>query len=304
MSQLAIAAAIVLACAACPGYHAGPLPGAPADARFVDVDGVHVHVRDVGAGPAVVLVHGFGASMDLWRGVQDALAVDHRVIALDLKGFGWTSRPEGDYAPPAQATLVWHLLDQLGIDDVAIVGHSWGASVSLAMALAQPQRVRRIALYSAYVYEAQVPAFFRWARVDGVGEALFALYYRERAEDRAPLAYHDERFVTQTRVEHIEDELNRPGAVAAALATVRGQRYADVERRYATITAPTLLLWGDDDRVTPLRFGRRLAREMPHADLQVFADCGHIPMIEAANQTTRVLAAFLAADRVAAEGSP
>jgi pimeloyl-ACP methyl ester carboxylesterase len=296
-TRLALAAALALACAACPSFHAGPLPGAPAGATFVDVDGVHVHVRDVGHGPAVVLVHGYGASIELWRGVQDALAAHHRVIALDLKGFGWTSRPAGDYGPPAQAALVWHVLDQLGVEDVAIVGHSWGASVSLAMALEQPARVRRIALYAAYVFEAQVPSFFRWARVDGVGEALFALYYRERAEDRAALAYHDERFVTQARVDRIEAELHRPGAVAAALATARGQRYADVEGRYATIAQPTLLLWGDDDRVTPLRFGKRLARVMPRADLRVFPDCGHIPMVEAASQTTRALAGFLAADR-------
>ena len=289
-----------LALAGCPSFHAGPLPGAPADATFVDVDGVHVHVRDVGAGPAVVLVHGFGASIELWRRVQDALAVDHRVIALDLKGFGWTSRPPGDYAPPAQAALVWHVLDQLGVDDVDIVGHSWGASVSLAMALSQPARVRRLALYAAYVYEAQVPSFFRWARLDGVGEAMFTLWYRERAEDRTALAYHDARFITQARVDRIEADLRRPGAVAAALATVRGQRYADVEQRYAEIDKPTLLLWGDDDRVTPLRFGRRLARELPDARLEVYADCGHIPMVEAANQTTRDLIEFLAEERTAA----
>lgn len=301
--RIALAGVIALALAGCPSFHAGPLPGAPADATFVDVDGVHVHVRDVGAGPAVVLVHGFGASIELWRGVQDALAVHHRVIALDLKGFGWSSRPSGDYTPPAQATLVWHVLDQLGVGDVAIVGHSWGASVSLAMALAQPARVRRIALYSAYVFEAQVPSFFRWARLDGVGEALFALYYRERAEDRAALAYHDPRFVTQARVERIEADLRRPGAVAAALATARGQRYAEVERRYPEIKQPTLLLWGDDDLVTPLRFGRRLVRVLPDARLEVYPDCGHIPMIEAANQTTHALAAFLDLDGTGADES-
>ncbi|HVV86177.1 MAG TPA: alpha/beta hydrolase [Kofleriaceae bacterium] len=306
-AALTAAAAVALALAGCPSFHAGPLAGAPAGDTFVDVDGVHVHYRDVGHGPPVVLVHGYGASIELWRGVQDALAAHHRVIALDLKGFGWTSRPPGDYTPPAEATLVWHLLDQLGVGDVAIVGHSWGASVSLAMALEHPQRVRRIALYSAYVYEAQVPSFFRWARVGGLGEALFALYYRERVEDRAALAYHDARFVTQARVDRIEAELHRPGAVAAALAAARGQRYAAVEQRYGEIAQPTLLLWGDDDLVTPVRFGRRLARQLPDAELKVFPDCGHIPMVEAAGETTRALAAFLDADAnddAAAGGSP
>ncbi len=282
--------------AGCPAFHAGPLAGAPADATFVDVGGVHVHYRDVGEGPAVVLIHGYSASIELWRPVQEALAEHHRVIAIDLKGFGWTSRPDGDYSPRAQAALVWAVLDQLGVADVAVVGHSWGSSVALAMTLDDPTRVRRIALYSAYVFEAQVPSFLRWARLDGFGEALFALYYRERVEDRVGLAYHDPRFVTQARVEHVEAELSRPGAVAAALAAARGQRFRGVETRYPEIRQPTLLLWGDDDLVTPLRFGHDLARVLPDAELRIFPACGHIPMVEAFHPTTKALSVFLDAD--------
>jgi pimeloyl-ACP methyl ester carboxylesterase len=255
-----------------------------------------VHYREVGQGPAVVMIHGYSASIDLWKPVQDVLAAHHRVIALDLKGFGWTSRPAGDYSPAAQAALVWDVLDRLGVEDVAIVGHSWGSSVALAMTLAQPARVRRIALYAAYVFEAQVPSFLRWARVDGVGEALFALYYRERVEDRVGLAYHDQRFVTQARVEHVERELARPGTVAAALAAARGQRFTRQEQHYAEIRQPVLLLWGDDDLVTPLRHGQRLANLLPDADLEVYPACGHIPMVEAFHPTTRDLTRFLDAD--------
>ncbi|MBZ0236876.1 MAG: alpha/beta fold hydrolase, partial [Deltaproteobacteria bacterium] len=192
--RLWLAASLAMV-AGCPSFHAGALPGAPEGATFVEVDGVHVHYRDVGQGPAVVLIHGYSASIELWRPVQDALAERHRVIAIDLKGFGWTSRPAGDYSPRAQAALVWSVLDKLGVGDVAVVGHSWGSSVALAMTLGAPERVRRIALYSAYVFEAQVPSFLRWARLDGFGEALFSLYYRERVEDRVGLAYHDQSFV-------------------------------------------------------------------------------------------------------------
>ena len=96
---------VLLALAACPSFHPAPLPGAPAGATFVDVDGVHVHYRELGSGPAVVMIHGFGASLESWAGVAPAVATDHRVIAVDLKGFGWTSRPEGDYSPAAQAHL-------------------------------------------------------------------------------------------------------------------------------------------------------------------------------------------------------
>ncbi|HVK84162.1 MAG TPA: alpha/beta fold hydrolase [Kofleriaceae bacterium] len=282
--------------AGCPQFHAGPLPGAPTDATFVDVGGVKVRYREAGQGPAVVLIHGFAASSDSWQTVQPVLAKHHRVIAIDLKGFGWTSRPGGDYSPAAQAQLAWSVLDQLGVTDVAIVGHSWGSSVALSMAVARPERVRRVALYDAYVYDDQVPSFFRWADRGAIGEALFALYYRQRIEERVPLAYFDDRWVTQARVEHVEHEMARPGTVAAALATVRGHHFAALHRKLTSFRRPVLLLWGEDDDVTPLRFAHRLLAELPNARLETYPRCGHLPMVEAHGPSTRDLLTFLAED--------
>ncbi len=118
----------------------------------------------MGEGPAVVLLHGFGSSLDMWRPLLPELAEDHRVLALDLKGFGWTDRPRGDYSPSAQAQLVWAVLNERGIERAALVGHSWGAAVALAMALASPERTTRIAIYGGWVYEEQLSFLFRWAR--------------------------------------------------------------------------------------------------------------------------------------------
>jgi pimeloyl-ACP methyl ester carboxylesterase len=294
---VALAAAAVLA--GCPAFYAGKLPGAPKDATFVEVGGVHVRYREAGTGPAVVLIHGYGASADMWGGLIERLATSHRVIAVDLKGFGWTSRPEGDYSPAAQAELVWGTLDLLGISDVAIVGHSWGSSVSLAMAEGHPERVRRIALYDAYVYDDQVPSFFRWAQKPGLGELLFGLYYKERIEDRAPLAYYDARWITQARVERVEQSMELPGTTAAALATARGHHFAHLHEAIGKITQPVLLLWGAEDQVTPLSFGQRLVNELADAELKVYPRCGHIPMVEARASSTRDLVAFLGGDALA-----
>ncbi|HUH00838.1 MAG TPA: alpha/beta fold hydrolase, partial [Kofleriaceae bacterium] len=98
--------------AGCPGFHPGPVPNPPRDSTFVDVDGVHVRYRDQGAGPAVVLIHGFSSSLEIWEPLARRLQREHRVISLDLKGFGWTSRPPGDYSPAAQARLAWEVLDR------------------------------------------------------------------------------------------------------------------------------------------------------------------------------------------------
>lgn len=294
MTRLIGCALVVAVACGCGAFHAGPVPGAPKDARWAVVDGVHLRIVDSGGDrPVVVLLHGFGSSLDAWKGVRRELEPSYRVIALDLKGFGWSGRPPGDYSPSAQAALVLGLLDQLGAKGFDVVGHSWGASVALAMALAAPDRVKRLALYDAWAYSDQLPTFFIWARPAGLGEALFALFYRERAEDRLAMAFHDPSFVTQGLVDSVEAALERPGTVAAALAAVRGQRYESVEGRYRTIEAPVLLLWGENDVVTPLTVGRRLARELPGARLVSFPACGHLPMIEARAASTAALRTFL-----------
>ncbi len=322
----------------CLSFHKGPMPGEPSNARFADVDGVRVRFTDTGEPeseakataaqsttneggegsatsskptlatggdrkPTVVLVHGFAASLESWAGVVPALSQTHRVIALDLKGFGWTDRPEGDYSPEAQAKLVLRLLDLRGVSRSAIVAHSWGSSVALAASLQAPERVTKIALYDAWVYDEQLPTFFHWARADGVGEALFGLFYKERADERIALAFFDHKFVTEKLVESVEDSLDRPGTLAAALAAVRGQRYEDVENRYRRIDKPTLLMWGRDDIVTPLKYGERLARDLPGSKLIVYPRCGHFPMIEALATSNRDLVQFLLADAQSAQSA-
>jgi pimeloyl-ACP methyl ester carboxylesterase len=281
----------------CMAFHPGPLPGEPKTATFADVGGVRVRYLDTGSGPPVVLVHGFASSLETWNAVVPALAKNHRVIALDLKGFGWSGRPEGDYSPRAQAELVFALLEQRGVEKAAVVAHSWGASVALEMALTHPERVTKLALYDAWIYEEQLPTFFILSRASGVGETLFRLYYGQRADERIAYAFYDkERYVTERLVEDVQRALERPGTYAAALAAVRGQRYATVQQQYRTIAQPTLLLWGRDDGVTLLHYGERLSRDLKNARLVTFAECGHFPMIEAASESNRELTAFLAED--------
>jgi len=281
-------------CGCAPSFYAGVPPGAPANATFADVAGAHVRFVDRGEGPPVVLVHGFASSLDAWNGVMAELSKTHRVLAMDLKGFGWSSRPRGDYSPQAEAQLVLALMDQRGIHRAAVVAHSWGSSVALAMALAAPERVSRIALYDAWVYEEQLPTTFLWARAGGIGEALFDLFYTERPDEKIELAFYDkDRYVTERFVEHVEKALDRPGTTAAALAAVRGQRFKDVQALYAGIKQPVLLLWGRDDKVTLLPYGERLARDLPNARLVVYPRCGHFPMIEAASPSTADLEKFL-----------
>ncbi|MFO0599319.1 MAG: alpha/beta fold hydrolase [Myxococcaceae bacterium] len=294
MFRLAASALSLVALSGCLHFHSGAMPGEPTEATYLTVDGTRVRYVDVGEGPPVVLLHGFASSIENWAAVMPRLVKDHRVIALDLRGFGWTDRPVADYSPPAQAKLVAELLKERGVTGkVSIVAHSWGSSVALAFALAQPDRVERIALYDAWVYESQLPSMFHMARAQGIGELLFSLFYDQRAEERMTLGFYDPDFVTEPFVEAVQRAFDRPGTRFAALETVRGMKFDEVEQTYQRIKVPTLLLWGREDVVTPLSVGERLVRQLPNSKLVVFPRCGHFPMLEAASESTRELRVFL-----------
>ncbi len=293
LTASAVGVALLAGCA--PSFYDGVPPGAPKDAFYADIGGTRLRFVDEGEGSPVVLLHGFASALETWRGVKEELLKrHHRVIALDLKGFGWSSRPDGDYSPQAEAALVLALMDQRNVKSAAVVAHSWGSSVALAMVMAAPERVTRLALYDAWVYEEQLPTTFLWARASGVGEALFDLFYAERPDEKMNRAFYDpKKYVNERFVEEVERALDRPGTTAAALAAVRGQRFTEMQAHYREVKQPVLLLWGREDEVTLLAYGERLSHELPHAHLVVYPQCGHFPMIEAAGTSTDDLVSFL-----------
>ncbi len=288
----------------CPAFHdrrIDDLMPADLETRFVEVDGVDLHVLDDAragkSAPTVVLIHGFGSSLETWRSLIPRLNPTHRVIALDLMGFGRSARPDGDYSPESEARLVLHLLDKLGIGETSIIAHSWGSSVALSAALLAPSRITRLALLGAWVYDEQFPPFFRWAKHGNIGEALFTLYYKERPDERMARAFYDASLIDERHLERVVAELDRPGTIAAALAAVRAQDFLTLAKRYPDIRVPTLLIWGQQDRVSPPHFGERLEADLPVADLHVLPRCGHFPHVEALDKTARLVLDFLAEAR-------
>jgi pimeloyl-ACP methyl ester carboxylesterase len=275
-----------------PSFHAGPLPAEPEGAAFAEVDGVRLHFLDAGEGPAVVFLHGFATSLGIWRGTLPAVAKQHRTLAVDLKGFGRSARPPGDYSHEAQAELIWKLLDTRGVGEASLVAHSWGAAVALAMALRSPARVRRLALYSPFVYQEQLPPFLPFMLAAGLGESLFSLPFGAWTRYRLALAFRDSGSVPAALVEELERSLTQPGAAAAALACLRAMDFAAQQERYSRIAAPALLLWGREDAVTPPAVADRLSRDL-RARVALYPGCGHFPMIEAAEKSGADLARFL-----------
>jgi len=261
---------------------------------FIDIDGRRVHYVQAGQGEPVVLIHGWNGSTFSMRYAIPELAQRYRVIAIDLLGYGFSERPQdGDYSVAGLGTLVARVMDALGIERAAVLGHSMGGAIAMRFAIHHPERVERLVL----VDSATVSEMFR-ARNLGVAwrpvAPLFAPLFLNRSVIQRALrsAVHDRAVLTPEMVDGHLRPLRVKGHLRAQLKQLIDRR-RDVPFDPAQIRAPTLILWGEHDRVIKLSTGEQLARTIPHARLVVIRSAGHMPMEEQPELCNRELLTFL-----------
>ena len=281
-----------------PAAHVKDAPVTKGDGtEMIDVRGAWLRVLEtpapeVQSGPPVVFVHGFGSRLESWKIVQPSLASSRRTLSFDQRGFGLSERTDtNSYGAEEHAADLEALLNQRGIDRAVLVGHSYGAGVVLRFAMRHPDRVAAIVLVSPFALDTQVATAFRWARVPGLGEYLFAASWRGFAGEKYLLAFHDPlkvddgkpRFVSAAALDEVEALQTREGSTYAQLATVRGMDYDVIEEQYRSIGAPVSIVWGENDRITPFSMAPKFMEKLPHAKLVRIEKCGHMPSWEAPN---------------------
>lgn len=263
-----------------------------------DVAGAKVHYIDVGSGPAVVLIHGFAGSTFSWRLVIPDLAKAHRVIAVDLPGFGFSDRgPEVDYSHTGQGERLVALMDLLGVQKATLIGHSMGGAIAQRVAASHPERVERLILVAA-VNAAQPPEAARRGRAAG---PMFALVGVAQRSPRAMYAVgrralrrmvHDEAYATEDVMRGYIDPLLIPGTVAAVRKLVDATR-EDAPVDLSVITAPTLVLSGASDRLLPSTKGLELTAGISGARHVEIPAAGHLVAEEQPEAFLEEVLAFL-----------
>lgn len=270
--------------------------------RMVTVAGHRLRVLTAGAGPAVLLLHGFAVSADDWRPTVALLAeAGYRAIAPDALGFGRSDKPGGAaYSLHGFANLYAGLLDALGAETAAVVGHSMGGKYALATTILHPARVSRLLIADSEGFM-QIPLFMRkGGALPFLGEVILALSARP-ALIRLQLAgaFADPgRYVTPELVERGRATLGDPGVRRTMLAMSRNYAANDLKEsglwpRLGEIRCPTLVVWGAEDRMFPARYARDAQAALPGAQLAVIPRCGHFPQIEAAEQFHELLLGLL-----------
>jgi pimeloyl-ACP methyl ester carboxylesterase len=270
-----------------------------ADSVFVELNGLDVHYKEMGAGePGLILLHGFAASVYSWREVMEPLTAYGRVVAFDRPAFGYTERPlswsgQNPYSLEAQVELIIALMDNLGIERAVLVGNSAGGGVALLTALTYPERVAGLILISPAVYVGGgAPGWIRpllaTPQMDRIGP-LLVRNIQERGVAFGRSAWHNPDLITDEMWAGYTKPLQAENWDRGLWLMTRASRSLGLADRLDEIAVPVLLVTGDDDRIVPTAQTIRLAGELPGATLLVISACGHVaheecpaPFLEAA----------------------
>ncbi len=271
------------------------------NSRFADVDGLHVHFQEFGnpADPTLILIHGYTASVYVWQTVAPMFAErGFYVVAVDLIGFGYSSKPAWfDYAIGSQARVVSRLMNRLGIGRATIIGSSYGGAVASTLALDYAESVEKLILVDAVINdEAKNHPILKLAAIRGVGEIVSPfligskMFLKKRM--RGTLASVNHHLITPDRIESIRRPLNAADGHRSILQTARRWDANRIEADAHLINQPTLILWGENDSVIPIRSGEKLYEEILNSRFVVFKNCGHVPPEEAPADFVEVIIKF------------
>ncbi|NIL94336.1 MAG: alpha/beta fold hydrolase [Woeseiaceae bacterium] len=277
--------------------------GGPASGFAGTSDGMSVHYRDQGCRdcPAILLVHGSNASLQTFEPLVRALKHRYRLISYDQPGHGLTGpHPRDDYSAQGMFEAIAAVLEATGVQRFAIAGNSMGGWVAWRYVLARPQNVSALILIDSSGApsppNAQKPRLYLGARIvrSSVGRFLGQLITPRFVIKQSLLdSVAEEAVVTEEMVDRYWELLRYPGNRRAAGLLATADREPSYGQRLNEVTLPTLILWGEEDRVIPPDNAKTFHEMIPNSDLQIFDGVGHLAMEEAPERTAIAIDEFL-----------
>jgi pimeloyl-ACP methyl ester carboxylesterase len=276
--------------------------------HFVEVDGINVHVRFMGEGVPIVLLHGSFASLHTWEAWQEDLSPYFMTISLDFPGHGLTGPdPEKRYSIRDYSQLVIRLMEKLNLEKYHLAGNSMGGAVALQIASTRPDRVISLNLIDASgaptIPVRELPdstvksnsnggaLIFRVARNPIFSKLLLKCTPKFLFAMNMKQVYGDESKINELTLDRYYELMLREGNRKATLDRLTGPRDSDVD--FSRLTMPTLILWGEKDSWIPVRQGYVLEKAIPGSNLIIFPGAGHVPMEEIPTESVAEYLSFL-----------
>ncbi len=286
------------------GYKAIPLDKlkakyATSPSAFIAIDGMNVHYRDEGNNTdtiPIVLIHGTSSSLHTFEGWASKLKENHRVIRMDLPGFGLTGPfPNRDYSIDHYVDFVNHFLEAKGIKQCVLAGNSLGGNIAWHYAVKYPKMVNKLVLIDASGYplhSKSVPIAFRLARTPVLNNLLTFITPRFMAKASVENVYADKNKVTEALVDRYFELILRKGNRQALVDRMKNTVDSDI-LQIKNIQKPTLVLWGEKDFLIPINNAYNFHRDLPNNTLVIIKNTGHVPMEEKPQESLAAFMGFL-----------
>ncbi len=257
--------------------------------RYTIVDGNRIRFLEDGKGPHIILVHGLGSQAERWTSVIPHLSKNYHVIAPDLIGYGYSDKPKVDYTPKYFVKFIFDFLEKLDIQKTIMVGSSLGGQIVAESAAACDRDIiQKIVLISptgtmhttnptldAYVMAALYPQY------DLIKKAYQMMAGKQKDVD-------------MTTVARFRDGMSKPNAKMSFLSTVISfKHWPTIQPRLKLITAPTLLVWGQEDTIIPISFSDDYVSNLNNCKFVVMDGCGHRPHVEDPEKLVDIMLGFL-----------
>jgi pimeloyl-ACP methyl ester carboxylesterase len=255
-----------------------------------------------GSGDPILCLHGLGASMFSWRHFIAPFSKNNKLILVDFKGFGKSPKPRhADYSIQKKADEIYELILDNDLTNLTLIGNSLGGAIALMLAIRlseqEPNRLSKLILIDSAGDTNEIPSHLKLLR-SVLGTAIVYLTpCKLAAQMTLRMCYYDRNKTTSEQVEAYATPVASTGGRHALVQTAKQCVPANADEIVAklnTITVPTLILWGREDKVTPLKIGKLLHETIPNSTLEIIEQCGHIPQEEKPEETIALISSFLA----------
>ena len=265
--------------------------------KFLELDGISTHYIEKGSGNPLIFLHGFFYDLYMWNKNLDYFAERYKVLAMDLWGFGYSSRKPLDYGYPLYTKQLAMFMDKLGIQRASLVGQSMGAGTIINFAVSNPERVDKIVLVDAAALPNRLPIMGRISNLPKVGEFLYSLntnFIRKMTLRTTFL--HKKEIITDEYFENATRFHKIKGSSEIMLQITRKQFFDTLQpelNKLGQMNLPILIVWGRQDRSIPVEIGKQMHQILVGSQLEIIDQAGHCPHDDQSERFNPLVLEFL-----------
>lgn len=269
--------------------------------NYIKLGSVNIRYWSRGEGKPIILLHGGGSSIEIWSFNFGVLAQYYHVYAFDMVGTGKSDKPSASYSLDYQTEFLQKFMNALDIDCATLIGNSMEGSIALKLALKSPERVNKLVLVSSFGLGREISFFERFL---GAFPAIAFLAKPSRRGAKMVLSpcVYDSKSLLAEWIELSYRLFKLPGTKQAIISLIKNnidlwgvkdEVFKPIVNRLESIAAPTLIVWGKQDKILPIKHAYIAANKIPHNSLHLFDRCGHWAQVEYPQQFNQLTLEFL-----------